>query len=137
MAEGDIVPVPGAHSGGHLGIGDPGRFTGDDSESAQRMMDAEWRYGAASECREVSPDRVNSRSGCRRGLDTRAGTIELAIPKLRQEYYIPAFLEHWRRAERALASVVAMIGGPSCRSGQSGRDIPGPGTRARALPPLP
>ena len=58
---------------------------------------------------EVSPDRVNSRNGYRqREWDTRAGTIELAIPKLRQGSYFPAWLlERRRRAERALASVVA------------------------------
>ena len=37
----------------------------------------------------------------------RAGTVELAIPKLRHGSYFPSFLEHRRRAERALASVVA------------------------------
>ena len=51
---------------------------------------------------------MNSRNGYRRReWDTRAGTIELAIPKLRQGSYFPGFLEHRRRAERALASVVA------------------------------
>jgi putative transposase len=51
---------------------------------------------------------VNSRNGYRlREWDTRAGMIELAIPKLRQGTYYPEFLEHRRRAERALASVVA------------------------------
>ena len=56
----------------------------------------------------MTPDRVNSRNGYRRReWDTRAGTIELAIPKLRPGSYFPAFLEHRRRAERALASVVA------------------------------
>jgi transposase-like protein len=43
----------------------------------------------------------------RRDWDTRAGTIELAIPKLRSGSYFPGFLEHRRRAERALALVVA------------------------------
>jgi putative transposase len=51
---------------------------------------------------------VNSRNGYRRReWDTRAGTIELAVPKLRQGSYFPGFLEHRRRAEGALASVVA------------------------------
>ena len=51
---------------------------------------------------------MNSRNGYRRReRDTRAGTIELAIPKLRHGSYFPSFLEHRRRAERALASVVA------------------------------
>jgi transposase-like protein len=47
---------------------------------------------------EVTPDRVNSRNGYRRReWDTRAGTVELAIPKLRQGSYFPGFLEHRRR----------------------------------------
>ena len=46
-------------------------------------------------------------SSQRRPWDTRAGTIELTIPKLRHGSYFPAFLEHRSRAERALASVVA------------------------------
>ena len=51
---------------------------------------------------------MNSRNGYRRReWDTRAGTVELAIPKLRAGSCFPGFLEHRRRAERALASVVA------------------------------
>ena len=51
---------------------------------------------------------MNSRNGYRRrDWDTRAGTSELAIPRLRHGSYFPSFLEHRRRAERALASVVA------------------------------
>ena len=52
---------------------------------------------------------MNSRNGYRRReWDTRAGTIELAIPKLRQGTYFPEWLlERRRRAERALATVVA------------------------------
>ena len=58
---------------------------------------------------ERSDERVNSRNGYRRReWDTRAGTIELAIPKLRQGSYFPDWLlEHRRRAEQALVSVVA------------------------------
>lgn len=58
---------------------------------------------------EKSPDRTNSRNGYRaRSWDTRAGTIELAIPKLRSGSYFPDWLlESRRRAERALISVVA------------------------------
>ena len=60
-------------------------------------------YGA------TSPDRTNRRNGYRaREFDTRAGTLELAIPKLRQETYFPEWLlERRKRAERALTSVVA------------------------------
>jgi transposase-like protein len=56
-----------------------------------------------------SPERANSRNGYRaREWDTRAGTVELAIPKLRSGSYFPDWLlQHRRRAERALVSVVA------------------------------
>ena len=55
------------------------------------------------------PERVNVRNGYRsREWDTRAGTVELAIPKLREGSYYPDWLlEHRRRAEQALVSVVA------------------------------
>ena len=77
-------------------------------EFAQRMMDADVEVRCNAGYGEVTPERVNSRNGYRRReWDTRAGTIELAIPKLRQGSYFPSFLEHRRRAERALASVVA------------------------------
>ena len=56
-----------------------------------------------------SDERTNSRNGYRaRDWDTRAGTIELAIPKLRSGSYFPDWLlQHRRRAEQALVSVVA------------------------------
>lgn len=56
-----------------------------------------------------SPERVNSRNGYRhRDLDTRMGTIDVAIPKLRSGTYFPEWLlERRRRAEAALTSVVA------------------------------
>src|SRR5205085_3040997 len=61
------------------------------------------RYG------ERSPERVNRRNGYReRVWDTRAGTVALEIPKLRQGAYFPGWLlEPRRRAERALVQVVA------------------------------
>lgn len=57
----------------------------------------------------VSPDRTNRRNGYRaRQFDTRAGTLDLAVPKLRQSTYFPEWLlERRKRAERALTSVVA------------------------------
>jgi putative transposase len=57
----------------------------------------------------TSPDRVNQRNGYRaRSFDTRAGTLELSVPKLRQGTYFPEWLlERRKRAERALTSVVA------------------------------
>jgi putative transposase len=56
-----------------------------------------------------SEDRVNTRNGYRRrDWDTRAGSVELAIPKLRQGSYFPDWLlERRRRAEAALVTVVA------------------------------
>jgi transposase-like protein len=75
---------------------------------AQRMMDADVEVRCNAGYGEVTPERVNSRNGYRiREWDTRAGTVELAIPRLRQGSYFPEFLQHRRRAERALASVVA------------------------------
>ena len=58
---------------------------------------------------ERSPERVNSRNGYRiRGFDTRVGTIDLAIPELREGTYYPDWLlEPRRRAEKALVAVVA------------------------------
>ena len=59
--------------------------------------------------RQLSPERTNRRNGYRhRDFDTRAGTIDVAIPKLREGSYFPEWLlERRKRAERALTSVVA------------------------------
>ena len=56
-----------------------------------------------------SPDRINVRNGYRhRDFDTRAGPLDIAIPKLRSGSYFPDWLlERRRRAERALTTVVA------------------------------
>jgi len=79
------------------------------SSFAQALMsaDAEAVCGAGYGVR--SEDRTNTRNGYRaREWDTRAGSIELAIPKLRQGSYFPDWLlEHRRRAEAALVTVVA------------------------------
>jgi putative transposase len=108
VAAGDIVPVPGAQFEETLASASPDVLRAMVREFAQRMMDAEVEVRCGAGYGEVSPDRVNSRNGYRaREWDTRAGTIELAIPKLRSGSYFPSFLEHRRRAERALASVVA------------------------------
>jgi len=58
---------------------------------------------------QSSPDRVNRRNGYRhRDLDTRVGTIDVAVPKLRSGSYFPEWLlTRRRRAEAALTSVVA------------------------------
>ena len=75
----------------------------------QALMSADADVACGAEFGTRSPDRVNRRNGYRhRDWDTRAGTIELAIPKLREGSYFPDWLlERRKRAERALISVVA------------------------------
>lgn len=72
-------------------------------------MGAEADAVCGAEYGQASTDRVNSRNGYRhRDFDTRAGTRDVAIPKLRQGSYFPDWLlERRRRAEAALTSVVA------------------------------
>jgi transposase-like protein len=76
---------------------------------AERLMGAEVDALCNASYGEISPDRTNSRNGLRhRDFDTRVGTIDLAIPKLRHDSYHPGWLlEPRRRAERALTQVVA------------------------------
>src|SRR4051794_1063693 len=72
------------------------------------LMSAEADALCGAEYGQRSEGRVNSRNGSRaREWDTRAGTVELAIPKLRTGSYFPDWLLHRRRAEQALVSVVA------------------------------
>jgi len=75
----------------------------------QALMGADADAQCGAEYGARSPDRTNQRNGYRqREWDTRAGTIELAIPKLREGSYFPDWLlERRKRAERALISVVA------------------------------
>src|ERR1700751_3047100 len=108
VAAGDIVPVPGTQFEETLASASPDVLREMVREFAQRMMDADVEVRCNAGYGEVTPDRVNSRNGYRRrDWDTRAGTVEVAIPQLRHRSYFRAFLEHRRRAERALASVVA------------------------------
>jgi putative transposase len=76
---------------------------------ADALMSAEADALCGAGYGERSVERTNSRNGYRqREWDTRAGTIDLAIPKLRSGSYFPDWLlEHRRRAEQALVSVVA------------------------------
>jgi putative transposase len=76
---------------------------------ANTLMSAEADAICGAAWGQVSPDRVNRRNGYRdRDWDTRAGTVELKIPKLREGSYFPDFLlERRRRAEKALTTVVA------------------------------
>jgi transposase-like protein len=67
---------------------------------------------------ERSPERLNYRNGFRdRALDTRLGTLQLRVPKLRQGAYFPPFLEPGKVSEKALVAVIqeAWIGGVSTR----------------------
>jgi len=73
------------------------------------LLSAEADTVCGAEYGQASPDRVTQRNGYRhRELDTRTGTIDVAIPKLREGTYFPEWLlERRKRAEAALISVVA------------------------------
>jgi transposase-like protein len=76
---------------------------------AEALMSAEAEAVCGAGYGERSDERTNTRNGYRRrAWDTRAGSIDLAIPKLRQGSYFPGWLlERRRRAEAALVTVVA------------------------------
>jgi transposase-like protein len=87
--------------------------------AAQRLMELEMESLTGAAPGERSPERINHRNGYReRDWETRAGTVELRIPKLRKGSYFPAFLEPRRMAEKALTAVIqeAYIHGVSTRS---------------------
>ena len=86
---------------------------------AERLMDFEIEQRTGAEYAERSSERSNSRNGYRDRLwETRVGSVDLRIPKLRRGSYFPAFLEPRRTAEKALAAVIqeAYIQGVSTRS---------------------
>ena len=87
--------------------------------SAQRLMELEVEGLTGAEHGERTPERINQRNGYRdRPWETRAGTVDLKIPKLRKGSYFPGFLEPRRTAEKALTAVIqeAYIQGVSTRS---------------------
>ena len=84
----------------------------------QQLMEAEVSELIGAERGERSEERLTHRNGYRsRRWDTRAGELELAIPKIRRGSYFPSFLEPRRRSEQALVSVVqeAYVAGVSTR----------------------
>jgi putative transposase len=84
----------------------------------QQLMEAEVSELIGAEHGERSPERLTHRNGYRpRRWDTRAGELELAIPKIRRGSYFPSFLEPRRRSEQALVSVIeqAYVCGVSTR----------------------
>jgi len=86
---------------------------------AQELMDVEVTQLAGAGLHERSENRLTYRNGYReREWDTRVGTVDLQIPKLRQGAYFPSLLEPRRRHERALLAVVqeAYVHGVSTRA---------------------
>ena len=105
MAE-ERMPVPDALCKGEEPTEDPLRQIV--RWAVQELMEAEVAAQIGAGRYERNDERVTQRNGYRgRPWDTRVGTLELQIPKLRQGSYFPSWLEPRRRAEQALVAVVA------------------------------
>lgn len=82
------------------------------------VMEAEVTAKVGAEPHQRSEERTGYRNGHReRRWDTRLGTLKLQVPKLREGGYVPSFIEHRKRSEQALVSVIqeAVVQGVSTR----------------------
>jgi putative transposase len=85
---------------------------------SQALMELEVTQQVGAERHERTAERTGQRNGYReRAWDTRVGTLELRVPRVRDGSFFPSLLEPRRRAERALAAVVqeAYVQGVSTR----------------------
>jgi putative transposase len=95
---------------------------------AQELMEAEISELIGAQLGERTEDRATHRNGYRaRRWDTRAGEIELQIPKIRQGSYFPTFLQPRKRSEQALVAVVqqAYVCGVSTKARRSACRVAG------------
>jgi len=105
-----VLPIdPSKMLSDQLALASPDLLRDMMSTFIQALMSADADAVCGAGYGERSGERVNHRNGYRhRDFDTRVGTIDVAIPKLRQGTYFPEWLlERRKRAERALTSVVA------------------------------
>jgi putative transposase len=101
--------MPGLPAVRNLVAGDPDLLRGLVEQTVNALLSADADAVCGADWGERSAERSNRRNGYReRRWDTRAGTIDLRIPKLREGSYFPDWLlERRRRPEKALISVVA------------------------------
>lgn len=86
------------------------------------VMEAEMTAKVGAEGYERGEQRSTQRNGYRdRRWDTRLGTLNLQVPKVREGGYVPSFIEHRQRSEQALISVIqeAVVKGVSTRKIES------------------